>query len=98
MRCFKPFLLGLFLLMLCLSPALGTESGLQLNLDVKEFRLNNGMLFLVVERPATPQIACRLAIRAGSALEESGKTGIAHMLRGKQETATGPATNQQKTG
>lgn len=80
MRCFKPFLLGLFLLMLCLSPALGTDSGLQLNLDVKEFRLNNGMLFLVVERPATPQIACRLAIRAGSALEESGKTGIAHML------------------
>ena len=80
MRCFKPFLLGLFLLMLCLSPALGTDSGLQLNLDVKEFRLNNGMLFLVVERPATPQIAFRLAIRAGSALEESGKTGIAHML------------------
>ena len=54
MRCFKPFLLGLFLLMLCLSPALGTDSGLQLNLDVKEFRLDNGMLFLVVERPATP--------------------------------------------
>ena len=38
------------------------------------------MLFLVVERPATPQVAIRLAIRAGSALEETGKTGIAHML------------------
>ena len=38
------------------------------------------MLFLVVQRPATPQVACRLAIRAGAALEESGKTGIAHLL------------------
>jgi predicted Zn-dependent peptidase len=52
----------------------------KLQLDVKEFTLKNGMLFLVVERPATPQVAVRLAIRAGSALEEAGKTGIAHML------------------
>ncbi len=51
-----------------------------INLDVEEFRLENGMLFLVVERPVTPQVACRLAIRAGSALEEAGKTGIAHLL------------------
>ena len=80
MRYIKKFSQALFLLMLLVSPVFGTESGLQLNIDVKEFRLNNGMLFLVVERPATPQIACRLAIRAGSALEESGKTGIAHML------------------
>jgi len=69
-----------YLLLLFLSPVLGSESGLRLNIDVKEFRLGNGMLFLVVERPATPQVACRLAIRAGSALEEAGKTGIAHML------------------
>lgn len=51
-----------------------------LQLDVKEFTLKNGMLFLVVERPAVPQVAVRLAIRAGSALEERGKTGIAHLL------------------
>ncbi len=51
-----------------------------IHLDVKEFTLDNGMLFLVVERPSTPQVAVRLAIRAGSALEENGKTGIAHML------------------
>jgi predicted Zn-dependent peptidase len=38
------------------------------------------MLFLVVNRPATPQVAVRLAVRAGSALEEAGRTGIAHML------------------
>jgi predicted Zn-dependent peptidase len=57
-----------------------SEASTKLQLDVKEFTLKNGMLFLVVERPATPQVAVRLAIRAGSALEERGKTGIAHML------------------
>ncbi|MFO7706783.1 MAG: pitrilysin family protein [Desulfobacterales bacterium] len=51
-----------------------------IHLDVKQFELENGMLFLVVERPATPQVAVRLAVRAGSALEETGRTGIAHML------------------
>ena len=56
------------------------EPSYRIGLDVKEFKLANGMLFLVIERPSMPQIACRLAIRAGSALETTGKTGIAHML------------------
>jgi len=60
--------------------AVAENSSNDLNLDVKEFQLDNGMLFLVVERPAAPQVAVRLAIRAGSALEETGKTGIAHLL------------------
>ena len=51
-----------------------------LKVDVQEFTLENGMLFLVVERHETPQVASRLAIRAGSALEQAGKTGTAHML------------------
>ncbi|UCE55334.1 MAG: insulinase family protein [Desulfobacterales bacterium] len=80
MRLFKQIILGFFLLTLIVSSGFAVDSALQINLDVNEFRLKNGMLFLVVERPATPQVACRLAIRAGSALEESGKTGIAHML------------------
>jgi predicted Zn-dependent peptidase len=59
---------------------LEAETKFNFNLDVKEFQLENGMLFLIVERPATPQVAARLAIRAGSALEESGQTGVAHLL------------------
>jgi predicted Zn-dependent peptidase len=51
-----------------------------LNIHGQEFFLENGMQFLVVERHTTPQVAFRLAIRAGSALETSGHTGIAHML------------------
>jgi len=80
MRYMKLFILAVIFLA-CTGNICGAgESASDINLDVKEFTLGNGMLFLVVERPTMPQIACRLAIRAGSALEEAGKTGIAHML------------------
>ncbi len=81
MRSYLLIFLTIFLLVAGGSgSALAQDSPYGLNLDVKEFQLENGMLFLVVERPATPQVAVRLAIRAGSALEEAGKTGIAHLL------------------
>lgn len=48
--------------------------------SVESFTLPNGMLFLVVNRPDLPQVACRLTIRAGSTFESAGNTGIAHML------------------
>ena len=80
MRFFKYLFLGFFLALFAPSLCLGQGSDPDIKLDVKEFRLENGMLFLIVERPTMPQVACRLAIRAGSALEEAGKTGIAHML------------------
>ena len=45
----------LFLLFILIGSAcLATASTVDIRLDVKEFRLENGMLFLVVERPATP--------------------------------------------
>jgi predicted Zn-dependent peptidase len=70
----------LFLVVALSVPSSAQQSPAKINLDVKEFTLKNGMLFLVVERHATPQIACHVSIRAGSALEDTGKTGIAHML------------------
>ncbi len=76
----RSLFLGLFLLASAVNPWLAEGSPETVKVDVQEFKLKNGMLFLVVERPATPQVACRIAIRAGSALEETGKTGIAHML------------------
>jgi predicted Zn-dependent peptidase len=75
----RVFILLLFAITLSV-PGSAQDSPGKINLDVKEFTLKNGMLFLVVERHATPQIACHLSVRAGSALEEAGKTGIAHML------------------
>ena len=80
MRSYKLIFLTIILLVFSGNALAAAESAYDLNLDVKEFQLENGMLFLVVERPATPQVAVRLAIRAGSALEETGKTGIAHLL------------------
>lgn len=76
-------ILAAFLLLLLVYPipvSQAADSSENLNIDVKEFWLDNGMQFLVVERSTTPQVSARLAIRASSALEEAGKTGIAHML------------------
>jgi predicted Zn-dependent peptidase len=76
-----PHVFAAMLFLASLVPSVAAvDAAPQLHLDVKEFTLKNGMLFLVVERPATPQVAVRLAIRAGSALEERGRTGIAHLL------------------
>ena len=80
MRFVKIIKIGLLLLFLTGSVSLASGPSADIRLDVKEFQLENGMLFLVVKRPATPQVAVRLAIRAGSALEETGRTGIAHLL------------------
>ncbi|MCX5878326.1 MAG: pitrilysin family protein [Deltaproteobacteria bacterium] len=74
------FLITLLFVVTLSIPSSAQDSPSGINLDVKEFRLKNGMLFLLVERHATPQVACHLSIRAGSALEDTGKTGIAHML------------------
>ncbi|MGD8285012.1 MAG: pitrilysin family protein, partial [Desulfobacterales bacterium] len=80
MRAFRLFLLCLCMLLFIGDVVSAGETTYDINVDVKTFQLENGMLFLVVERETTPQVAARLAIRAGSALEETGKTGIAHLL------------------
>jgi predicted Zn-dependent peptidase len=80
MRFLKVIMFCLVLLFVSANGYSSSDISVNIQLDVKEFQLENGMMFLVVERPATPQVACRLAVRAGSALEQTGKTGIAHLL------------------
>ncbi|RUA02910.1 MAG: hypothetical protein DSY89_02000, partial [Deltaproteobacteria bacterium] len=77
---FYRFFSVLFLSFFLVTGAAASDAETEIHLDVKTFTLENGMRFLVVERHDTPQVACRLAIRAGSALETAGETGIAHML------------------
>jgi predicted Zn-dependent peptidase len=79
-RFVKNFIFGIFLLLAAGGMCLAEDSTQDIKLNVKEFTLKNGMLFLIVERPTAPQVACRVAIRAGSALEQAGKSGIAHLL------------------
>lgn len=80
MRLFRVIFVGWLVLAVGVGVCLAVDAASTIRLDVKEFKLKNGMQFLIVERPTTPQVACRVAIRAGSALEETGKTGIAHLL------------------
>lgn len=47
---------------------------------VQEFKLDNGMTFLVLERPQAPVVACHTLANVGAFEEEEGKTGIAHLL------------------
>ena len=49
-------------------------------LSVEELRLENGMTFLLVDRPGREMTAAAWAVRAGSGLEKPGSTGVAHLL------------------
>lgn len=80
MRFLKAILVGWLVVVVSVGICTAENPASKTRLDVKEFKLKNGMQFLIVERPSTPQVASRIAIRAGSALEETGKTGIAHLL------------------
>jgi predicted Zn-dependent peptidase len=50
------------------------------DLDVKERTLSNGMTVLIVERHEAPVVSFNLKFRVGSADEDSGETGLAHIL------------------
>lgn len=47
---------------------------------VHEYRLENGMTLLCVQRIKAPVVACALSFAAGAVDEPSGATGAAHML------------------
>ncbi len=47
-----------------------------------EFRLPNGLQFLVVERPQSPLVSFHLRVRAGIADEPAGQTGLSQLAIG----------------
>jgi predicted Zn-dependent peptidase len=49
--------------------------------SVSEFRLSNGMQFLVVQRPHVPAVSIHLRVRAGTADEPTGLSGVALMVQ-----------------
>ena len=49
-------------------------------LDVESFRLDNGMTFLLVERPQSPTVAAGWVVSSGSADDPERLSGMAHML------------------
>jgi predicted Zn-dependent peptidase len=50
------------------------------NIDAKEYRLDNGMQVLMVERHESPTIMASIFARVGSANETTGITGISHLF------------------
>jgi predicted Zn-dependent peptidase len=55
----------------------GLES---LEKQVKEFTLDNGLKFIVVERHEAPVFSFQTIVNAGSANDQIGTTGLAHMM------------------
>ncbi|MEN8150030.1 MAG: pitrilysin family protein [Planctomycetota bacterium] len=49
-------------------------------LTVEERKLSNGMTVLIVERHTAPVVSFNIKFRVGSADEEAGRTGVAHIL------------------
>ncbi len=70
-------------LILCVAAVLAVASSLgaqMLEEKVKEFELDNGMQFLVVERHEAPVVFCAVAFEVGAIYERPGITGISHLL------------------
>ncbi len=63
-----------------LAISFGTGAVRALDVDVKEYQLDNGMKVIVVPDHRAPVVTHMMWIRVGSADEEIGKSGIAHYL------------------
>ncbi len=71
---FRTAVAGMILLGAVSSPAMAQ------NIDAKEYRLDNGMQVLLVERHETPTIMCMIFAKVGSANEATGITGMSHLF------------------
>jgi predicted Zn-dependent peptidase len=69
-------LLGLALLLVPAS--LGEETGMQV--EVETFTLDNGLTFLLVEKPEMTTVAAAWVAHVGSSNERPGITGISHLF------------------
>ncbi len=58
--------------------AMGAETGLAER--VQEYRLDNGMRVLMVERHQAPIVSLNMTYRVGSVNERTGMTGVAHLF------------------
>jgi predicted Zn-dependent peptidase len=60
--------------------SLFAKGGEKVEVPVVEYRLPNGMLFFLVQRPSAPVFAAYLRFRVGGVDEKVGNTGIAHLF------------------
>jgi len=79
---FRRFVLGGLLLLLAggLLPAQGQDLLQEFEEKVTTFTLDNGLSFVVVERPEAPVVSFHTYADVGSINEPAGRTGLAHMF------------------
>ena len=79
---FNPDRRAILVIALLLIGALSASAQTYLELEdqVQEFTLDNGMRFLVIEDHSVPVFSFRTVVRVGSAHEVRGITGISHLL------------------
>ncbi len=78
----KPQLL-VILLLICIFCFPSTSRGIDLasfEQRVTEYTVKNGWTFILIERPVAPVFAFMTAVNVGSAQEDAGMTGLAHMF------------------
>ncbi len=71
------------LLLFCIFCFPSASQGIELasfEQNVTEYTVKNGWTFILVERPVAPVFAFMTAVNVGSAQEETGRTGLAHMF------------------
>lgn len=51
----------------------------EIELDVKEHVLSNGLKILMIQMPGVPRVVCHIYYKVGSINEKPGITGLAHM-------------------
>ena len=73
------WLLALLLVAPVTAPALATDEP-RAEVPVETFELDNGMKFLIVERPEMATLAAAWVVKVGSANERPGITGLAHLF------------------
>ncbi|MDY0189309.1 MAG: pitrilysin family protein [Desulfuromonas sp.] len=65
---------------LCFVTGLCAQAQPSLDPQVKQFKLDNGLTLLVVERHETPTFSAYMTIGVGSVNEEGANQGVAHLL------------------
>jgi len=71
----KRTLILFFTLLVFASLAVSAE----IQLDVKEHVLSNGLKILIIPKPGVPRVVCHIYYKVGSINERPGITGIAHL-------------------
>jgi predicted Zn-dependent peptidase len=87
--------------MLMLTGAVSAGNYMDLQDEIQEFTLDNGIHFMVLERHDVPVFSFRTYVNVGSVNEVTGVTGIAHILehmafKGTNHIATTDYKNERK--